>query len=103
VVRHRPVIAVDDLGNERPTGEYSDVRIKAMWVGRTRSSLLLEGRNVLVTGARAMFPAGTDLDDDDELTALGERWRIIGLLRGNRPTNPDKEWHVTADLERVGD
>lgn len=103
VTRHVPVITTDDLGNEMLTGDFTDLSIKALWVGRTRSQRLLDGRSTLVTGARAMFPPGTEITDEDEISALGERWRIIGILRANKPTNPDKEWHVTVDLERAGD
>lgn len=103
VTRHRPVVVKDDLGNETQTGDWGETTIDALWVGRTRTQRLLDGRSTLVTGARAAFPAGTDITDDDELTALGQRWRVIGLLRQNRPSQPNKEWHVSVDLERAGD
>lgn len=100
VTRHRPTMGEDDYGNAVPTG-YTDAALEAIWVNRTSSRDIVEGRKTMFQTARGMFPAGTDLDDDDELTALGARWRIVGLIRAPRPTNPSLEWHVTVDLERA--
>lgn len=100
VTRHRPTFATDTRGNESITG-YTDSVLKALWVGRTRSVEFTEGRQTMQTSARAAFPPGTDIEEADELTAVGSRWRVTGVLRQNRPTDPDTEWLVTAELERA--
>lgn len=93
-------MGTDDYGNAQVTG-YADSELQALWVGRRTSRELVDGRTTLVSTAAGMFPAGADVDEDDELTALGVRWRITGVLRVNKPTNPNAEWHVSVDLERA--
>ena len=101
VTIHRPATALDGYGNKVLTGTYSDHRAEALWVGPVRSTEYTQGRQTLVVGARAAFVPGTDVEETDEVTALGQRWRVVGLIRQNNPTNPEKEWHVTCDLERA--
>ena len=101
ITRHRPTISEDNYGNVSYGDPWSNTTVKAMWVGQTRSQEITEGRQTLVTGARAMFPPSADIREMDELTAIGDRWRVTGVIRQRDPVNPDKEWHVTVDLERA--
>jgi hypothetical protein len=102
VTIHRPNTATDAYGNTNPTGTYAaDRPVQALWVGRTRSQEYTEGRQTMTTSARAAFPPGTDVEETDEMTASGQRYRITGVLRQNRPTDPEREWLVTAELERA--
>jgi hypothetical protein len=100
VTRHRPTLTEDSYGNQSATS-WTSTTIQAMWVGSARSSEIIDGRQTLVTQKRAAFDPGTDIEETDELTASGHRYRITGVERQNRPTDPDKEWLVTAALERA--
>jgi hypothetical protein len=102
VIRHRPAFAEDPYGNQGVSG-YTDTSIQALWVGPTSSRDVTGERLTSLTLARGMFPGGTDVNDDDELTvvATGQRFRVLGVMRMAHPVNPDQEWHVTVDLERA--
>ena len=102
VTRHRPSFAEDPYGNRSVTG-YADTTLQALWIGPVSSRDVTGERMTSLTLARGMFPARTDIDDDDELTVLAtmQRWRVLGVMRMANPVNPDVEWHVTVDLERA--
>lgn len=102
VTRHRPNVEEDPYGNQT-IADYTDSPLRALWVGLRSSRDVPEGRLTSLTLARGMFPAGTDINDDDELTvvATGQRWRVVGVMRMSNPVNPDVEWHVTVDMERA--
>lgn len=102
VTRHRPSFAEDPYGNQGVTG-YTDTMLQALWIGPVSSRDVTGERTTSLSLARGMFPGGTDIDDDDELSVVttGQRWRVLGVMRMANPVNPDVEWHVTVDLERA--
>lgn len=100
VTVHRPVTDLDEYGNTRATGSSTDHTQACYWVGPVRSQEYTEGRQTMTTLARASFPPGADVEETDELTAVGHRYRVTGVLRQLRPSTL-KEWQVTADLERA--
>lgn len=106
VTVHRPVTDLDDYGNTRHAKDaqgqprYTDHTQACYWVGPVRSQEYTEGRQTMTTLARASFPPGADVEETDELTAVGHRYRVTGVLRQLRPSTL-KEWQVTVDLERA--
>ena len=98
VTRHRATFAEDRYGQMQPTGEYDDFRQRALWVGRVSSREITDNRQTLLDAARMQLPAGSEVAVEDEYTALGDRWRVTGLMRQRNAQNPNKEWFVNVDL-----
>lgn len=99
ITRWRPVKEKDDQGNERIV-RWDDATVEADWIGQISARELTGDRETFTSQARGIFPAETDLDPNDEIEALGHRWRIIGMLRIPMASDPDIESHVSVDLER---
>lgn len=99
VTRWRPVKEEDEQGNERIV-RWDDATIEADWIGQIAARELTGDRETFTAQARGILPAETDIEGDDEIEALGHRWRIIGMLRIPMASDPDIESHVAVDLER---
>ena len=99
VTRLVPVTETDERGNQRVV-RYDQQEITAEWVGQVIQREMTGDQLTVTTQARAVFPADTELDNDDQLIALGQTWRVTGVLHIPSATDPTLEDHVSADLER---
>lgn len=101
VTIHSPTVTLDEFGRE--TYDYENTinrRARAEWVNRITSTELTEGRNTVTEEARGVLVAGTRITTNDEMTAIGERWRVVGVLKIPDPENPARSWGVRVDLAR---
>jgi hypothetical protein len=101
VTRHRALTATNRYGQEEPTGAFESFPQKALWAGRTSSTEMTANRDTLLDTARMALLPESDVKQADEYTVLGARWTVRGIMRQMNPTNPDKEWLVTVDLQRA--
>jgi hypothetical protein len=99
VTRLVPVTETDERGNQRVV-RYREQEIEAIHVGQVIQREMTGDQLTVVTQARAIFPADTEIDNDDQLIALGQTWRVTGVLHIPDPKDPTVESHVSADLER---
>lgn len=109
VTIHRPAWGEDAYGNQVSTG-YTDITVRARRVGPVRAREVRQGvggaaseqgQQTLIVTAGGHFPAGTDIRETDEVTANGQRYKVIGVLPVPTATNPAVVDYVRTDLEAV--
>lgn len=98
VTVHSPVYADDGYGNLYATGEWGTATTK----GRVRPS---SGREINRGGTRELIEAVGLLDpkaevsEEDEITAGGKRYRVVGAFKVESHTGNLDHWRV--DLQGV--
>lgn len=104
VTLHRPGPPAEDAhGNEMP-GEPADVPSRAYRVAPVKAREISVGQQTTIVTAAGAFPPNMGEStprDTDEMTALGKRYRVVGVFPVPKATNPEKVDYVRADLEAV--
>jgi hypothetical protein len=90
VTIHRPDFEEDAYGNQIPSGDYTDIVVRAYRVdpasareitrGFSASGGTEQGQQTMITVAVGYFPPGTDIRETDELTANGKRYMVAGVI-----------------------
>jgi hypothetical protein len=96
---HRPTYVLDEYGNE--TGEISGY-VDIPTTGRVRPTSAREvttGQQRSLVDAVGVLPPDADLEDTDELSAGGRRYRVLGhfLVEAMIP----RLRHLRIDLQAV--
>jgi hypothetical protein len=100
VVIHRkgdPTLDQDDYGNEIPDTD-TDITAYAYRVSPSSGREIGQGQQTQVIVAAGVFPPATPIRAEDELTASGRRYRVVGVfpVPGR---DPNTVHHLRADLE----
>jgi hypothetical protein len=100
VVIHRkgdPSTDYDDYGNPVPNAD-TDIAAYAYRVSPSSGREISQGQQTQVIVAAGVFPPATPIRAQDEMTASGRRYRVVGVfpVPGR---DPNTVHHLRADLE----
>jgi hypothetical protein len=94
---HRPTFSTDDYGNTYPTGSFTNRETRG-WMGATRAQEITDGRQTMTVQTRVGFDGEEDVDEKDEITVNGQRYRITSVAQQYRG---DRVWITTCNVERA--
>jgi hypothetical protein len=92
-----PTTDYDDYGNPVPNAD-TDITAYAYRVSPSSGREISQGQQTQVIVAAGVFPPATPIRAEDELTASGKRYRVVGVfpVPGR---DPETVHHLRADLE----
>jgi hypothetical protein len=109
VTIHRPSYSEDDYGNQE-VGGYTQISSQAYRIAPLSAREIArqvgglgndQGQQTLIVSASGAFPPNTDIQETDELTANGKRYKVVGVFPVPSAIDPSVTRYVRADLEAV--